>query len=192
VAFALPFLLPSLNVRDRQHWAERHRQQVTLQQEIMVAIGGPRYYPRPPYERARLTVVRISTGQLDRDNAAASVKALADCLKARSERNPLGLSIIVDDNPARLELVVQQQHAATLAAQQTLVRIEELPYEAPQPILGKSGKSKRPMTREQMAYIKRHKHEPVALAVSGPPEDFNDPDWVEKWLDGKTAIMAGG
>ena len=126
VSFVLPFLLPSLNVRDRQHWAERHRQQVMLQQEVMVAVGGPRHYPRPPFARARVTVVRISTGQTDPDNLAASTKGLLDVLKARSERNPLGLGIIVDDNPARLELVVRQQHAPSLKEQATAVRIEEL------------------------------------------------------------------
>jgi hypothetical protein len=30
------------------------------------------------------------------------------------------------------------------------------------------------------------------MPVAEPPEDLNDPEWVEKWLDGKTAILRGG
>jgi hypothetical protein len=60
------------------------------------------------------------------------------------------------------------------------------------PILGKSGKSKHPMTREQMAYIKRTKRARAVAIAKTFPEDFDDPDWVEKWLDGKTAILRGG
>ena len=127
VEFVLPFLLPSLNVRDRTHWAERHRQQVVLHDEIMVAVGGPRWYPRPPMERVRLTVIRISTGACDADNLAASTKAMTDLFKLRSERNPLGFGWIIDDSPDRLELVVRQQKAAHRANQATVVKIEELP-----------------------------------------------------------------
>jgi hypothetical protein len=126
INFVLPFLLPSLNVRDRQHWAVRRRQMLMLQQEIMAAMGGPEHYPQPPFSRARITVTRISTGKLDPDNLAASVKGLLDVVKMRSERNPLGLSFIVDDDPARIELIVRQQHAPSRKEQATAVRIEEL------------------------------------------------------------------
>ena len=191
IAFILPLALPSLNVRDRQHWAERHRQQVTLQQEVMAALGGPAHFPRPPFDRARVTVVRISAGQLDVDNAYASAKSLLDCLKLCGPRNPLGLNIIVDDSPDRLELVVTQQRGP-VGGGQMLVRIEELPPAEPPPMSIKTGKSKRPMTREQMTFIKRKKRAAVAAPPVVMPEDFSDPDWVEKWLDGKTAILRGG
>ena len=127
IEFVLPFLLPSLNSSLRQHWADRHRQAVTLHDEVMCACGGPRHYPRPPYARARVTVIRVSTGALDPDNAAASVKILLDVLKLRSEKNPLGLNFLTGDSPDRLELVVRQQKAAHRANQATVVKIEELP-----------------------------------------------------------------
>jgi hypothetical protein len=125
ITFTLPFCLPSLNVRDRQHWSERHRQTVALNQEVMVAIGGPRHYPRPPFDRARVTVLRISAGELDPDNLVASLKSLLDVLKLRTERNPLGLSFIRGDEPGRCELVAKQQRGARKEGA-TVVRIEEL------------------------------------------------------------------
>ena len=191
LAFTLPLLLPSLNVSLRQHWGERERFQKSLNLEVLAAIGGPRYLPRPPFERARITVVRVSTGQLDPDNLAGSFKALGDVLKAQSGRNPLGLGIIVEDTPNRIELVVTQTRAVA-GNPQTLVRIEELPGEVIRPIIGKSGKPKAAMGPLQIAAMKRKRRQPVAMPVAEPPENLNDPEWVEKWLDGKTAILRGG
>lgn len=125
VDFTLPFCLPSLNRALRVHWSERHRQMVALNQEIMVAVGGPHWYPRPPFARARVTAVRISAGELDTDNLFASCKQILDILKLRTERNPLGLSFIVGDEPSRCELVAKQQRGARKEGA-TVVRIEEL------------------------------------------------------------------
>ena len=190
LAFVLPLALPSLNVSLREHWGERQRVQTNLHKEIMAAIGGPAHYPRPPFERARITVVRVGVGQLDPDNLAASTKNLIDCLKARSPKNPLGLGIIVDDTPARLELVTTQTRAVD-GYPQTLVRIEELPGEV-RPIIGRSGKPKAAMGPLQIAAMKRKRRQPVAMPAAEPPEDLNDPDWVEKWMDAKTAVFRGG
>jgi hypothetical protein len=109
--FTLPFALPSLNVRDRQHWATRGRQKKRLAQEVMAAIGGPRHYPRPPFASARVTVWRHSPGALDADNLAASCKPLLDVLCSASPRHPGGLGIIQDDAPGVLQLVMHQQQA---------------------------------------------------------------------------------
>jgi hypothetical protein len=193
ISFALPLLLPSLNTALRQHWAERERAQKALNLEVLAAIGGSRYIPRPPFARARVTVVRISTGALDPDGAAGSTKSLLDVLKLHDDkRNPLGLSVIQGDEPNRLELIVRQQHAETHAAQQTLVRVEELSGEVVRPIVGKSGKPKAAMSPLQITAMKRKRRQPAAIQAPEPPEDLTDPDWVAKWLDAKTAVLRGG
>lgn len=132
IVFVLPFALTSLNVRDRQHWAERHRAQDQLHLEILAAIGGSRYLPRPPFARARVTVSRHSAGRLDTDNAHAACKGLLDILCIRSRTHPLGLGIITDDNPGDCELHVQQGVAPPGQAS-TAVRVEELPAAPPAP-----------------------------------------------------------
>jgi hypothetical protein len=118
--FVLPFCTESLNVRDRKHHMARHSGLQRMMQEVMAAIGGPRYFPRPPFQRARVTVVRCSAGQLDPDNLVASVKSLVDSLTVRS-----GVGVIADDSPGHIELVVRQADASR-GAGTTLVRIEEL------------------------------------------------------------------
>ena len=125
LAFYLPLVLPSLNVRDRTHWGERHRQKDQLTLEIMAAIGGPAHYPRPPFSFCRITVVRHGKQMLDPDNLTASCKPLLDCLCERSTKHPTGLGIIRDDHPGMVELVVHQQPATGDPC--TVVRIEDRP-----------------------------------------------------------------
>lgn len=123
IAFVLPFALTSLNVRQRTHWTELSRERKRLIMEIMVAIGGPRYFPRPPFARARVTVVRSSAGQLDPDSLAACTKPLLDALCLASNRHPGSLGLIEDDNPRQCELVVRQT-AAPRGAGATSVLVE--------------------------------------------------------------------
>lgn len=111
IRFTLPFALSSLNVRQRTHWAELSRERKSLAQEVMAAIGGPRYFPRPPFDRARVTVVRCSAGQLDPDALVGCVKPLLDVLCMASPTHPGSLGIIEDDNPRQCELVVKQSPA---------------------------------------------------------------------------------
>lgn len=121
ITFTLPFLLESLNIRDRKHWAKRARDKGDLGQEVMAAIGGPRYFPRPPWRKVRVTVVRCSAGRLDKDNLFASFKSLGDSLKA--------LKIIEDDRDDLLDLVMRQSSAAP-GEGCTTVRIECLDVRA--------------------------------------------------------------
>lgn len=123
--FILPFALESLNVRDRKNHWQRSKDKNAMSMEIMTALGGPRHFPRPPWERVRVTVVRCSSGRLDKDNLGASVKNLLDCLCLRSPRHPGGLSIIVDDSDDRLDLVMKQSGAAP-GKGSTVVKIERL------------------------------------------------------------------
>ena len=125
IEFVLPFALESLNVRDRKHWSKRSRDKRNMSQEIMVAMGGPRHFPRPPWRNVRITVVRCSAGRLDRDNANASVKSLFDCLCMKSPRHPSGLSIIEDDSSDLLSYEVKQVNAAP-GEGSTVVKIERI------------------------------------------------------------------
>jgi hypothetical protein len=125
IEFVLPFALESLNVRDRKHWSKRSKDKRDMSQEIMVAIGGPRHFPRPPWREVRITVVRCSAGRLDQDNANASVKSLFDCLCVKSSRHPGGLGIIEDDSADLLRYEVKQAAAAP-GAGSTVVRIERI------------------------------------------------------------------
>jgi hypothetical protein len=96
-----------------------------MSQEVMAAIGGPRYFPRPPWPRVRVTVVRCSFGQLDRDNLWASAKDLCDVLCERSSQHPTGLGICLDDTEAAMDLKVSQSNAPR-GAGSTIVRIEPI------------------------------------------------------------------
>jgi hypothetical protein len=108
IIFQLPFALPSLNTQLRTHWAVRQREQAKMATSVIVAIGGPRYRPSEPLQRARVQVKRYSAGELDPDNLAASCKHLLDVLCRASTTHPYGLGFIEDDSPAHLELVVMQ------------------------------------------------------------------------------------
>ncbi len=115
--FELPFALESLNIRDKQHWSKRRRRKIALKQQVMAAIGGPRYFPNPTWRKARVTVTRCSAGELDTDNLYASFKNLGDSL--------IALKIIEDDTPEHLILDMHQS-IAPRGKGSTIVRIEPL------------------------------------------------------------------
>lgn len=117
LAFTLPFCLESLNVRDRKHWSKRAKDKQNLNQEVMVAIGGPRHFPRPAWRHVEVHVVRCSAGRLDTDNLYASFKSLGDVLKE--------LGIIEDDRAGWLSLDMKQDNAP-VGEGHTIVRIVHL------------------------------------------------------------------
>lgn len=123
--FELPVALPSLNIRDRQHWAHRHKASDDLWWLVVEGLRTQRFDPGLPLKRARMTVTRYSAGMLDADNAVAACKSLLDILCVKSRVHPNGLSIITDDDPAHCELVVKQERAPR-GKQKTGVVIEEL------------------------------------------------------------------
>lgn len=125
--FVLPIVLPSLNVRDNMHWAKRSRERDKLVLEVIAAIGGPAHYPRPPFARCRLSVVRHGKKLLDQDNLMSSNKWLADALCMPSRRHPKGLGIIEDDSPDRCEIIASQVKASGKPMRlMTVVTVEEL------------------------------------------------------------------
>lgn len=126
ITFTLPLALPSLNVALRTHWSQRRNYQRMLANEVMAAVGGPRHYPRPPFARARVLVVRHSAGQLDADNLAASCKSLLDVLCVNSPTHPFGLGFIEDDSSARVDLVVTQQGARKAMTAVRLIEVAQV------------------------------------------------------------------
>lgn len=77
----------------RQHWAD------------LVAEAIPRDFTPAsgPLLRSLIYIERHSAGAgLDWDNAYGGLKPLLDCLVSKSERNPSGLGIIVDDSPKHM------------------------------------------------------------------------------------------
>jgi hypothetical protein len=125
LSFTLPFSTESLNKRDRKHWAVKRSDKTRLANEVMVGIGGPRYFPHPPFARARITVERCSAGRLDPDNLAASCKGLLDVLCVPTPTHPNGLGIIDDDTSDHIELILRQSPAPR-GAGSTSVTVEEL------------------------------------------------------------------
>lgn len=123
--FVLPFALPSLNVRDRRHRYQHGSDKKTLNLEVLAAIGGPRHKPFPPWPRVRVTIIRCSAGQLDRDNLWGSAKNLCDVLCVQSPRHPTGLGICLDDTEAAMDLRISQSSAPP-GAGSTIVRIEPI------------------------------------------------------------------
>jgi hypothetical protein len=103
IAFVLPFVTESLNVRDRKHWSKRSRDKRNMGREIMAALGGPRHFPVPPWRHVEVIVVRSSAGRLDLDNLYASFKSVGDSLKE--------LKIIEDDRSDWLSLRMFQESA---------------------------------------------------------------------------------
>lgn len=124
--FVLPFALDSLNVRDRRHRYQHGQDKKSLNLEVLAAIGGPRYKPFPPWKRVRISVVRCSSGTLDRDNLFGSVKNLLDVLCAQSSSHPSGLGIIEDDRDDLVVLDVTQSTAPP-GRGTTAVKIASLP-----------------------------------------------------------------
>lgn len=125
VSFTLPYATTGLNVRDRTHWAKRRAQKAKMALEILALLGGPAHFPRPPFAKARLTIVRHSAGTLDLDNLYAAAKGIADILCVKSKRHPFSLSVMLDDAPAYCDLVVSQAPAKRRHAF-TTVHVEEI------------------------------------------------------------------
>ena len=126
VTFSLPFVLDGINARLRTHWAARSAADGLLAQEIMAALGGPRYYPRPPFRRAKIEILRIGKKLLDPDGLAVCHKPLIDALCERCDRHPTGLGIIEDDSARHVVLDVKQMVSIAVPIG-TCVTVTELP-----------------------------------------------------------------
>ena len=110
IRFTLPFLLPTLNQRQRTHWRAKPGDMRKLAWAMVAAL--PIRCDRMPFEKARITITRHSSGTTDPDGLYGSVKPLLDILcTPQGQRHPTGLGIIRDDSAACITLTVQQAKA---------------------------------------------------------------------------------
>lgn len=99
----IPYLTPTFNQMLRMHFRRRAKVLSHLAWTIR-GLAGPS--PAQPYERARVTIHRNSTGTLDDDGLKTIAKGILDVLQPVSKKHPLGLGWIAGDDPKHLELVV--------------------------------------------------------------------------------------
>lgn len=125
ISFALsrPTLLA--NTVLRMSWKDRMRHQRALSDEIASLV--PHDPRRKPFQKAAVTIRRMSVGIPDHGAAHAGIKMLVDCLLVRSDRHPTGLGLCVDDDPAHMTLNVECERVMKRAEQRTVVLVEKLP-----------------------------------------------------------------
>lgn len=108
----IPAVPPSLNLLLRMSWPRRHAVQTKWRKWVWATLHEHGRHPGKPLERARITINRRSTGQLDQDNLHGSVKPVLDALTYND--------VIVDDSPNHIDLVVTQSRGEP----STSIRVE--------------------------------------------------------------------
>ncbi len=113
---------PSGNIQKRLHWA---RYSKLLARWFMLVRTAPGFLDIPgPVGRRSVTLIRHGTRLLDRDNLYSSMKPVLDVLRPRKKeegwfksgprqgqywtRERIGHGLIIDDDPAHLNLEVLQ------------------------------------------------------------------------------------
>lgn len=106
----IPRVTPSLNQWQRLHWRRRSALRRRFGEDLLVAMQARRRLERHRLARLkktesplRVTIVRHGKRLLDPDNLVGGAKPLIDAMR--------DLGLIVDDDPAHLELTVKQQKA---------------------------------------------------------------------------------
>lgn len=94
---------PSNNAIRGMHYRAYQKQRQNWRGRVVEAAAKAGW-PGSTVERCCISVERYSPGSLDWDNAYGGLKPLLDCLVTPSARNPDGLAIIRDDNPASMPL----------------------------------------------------------------------------------------
>lgn len=124
ISFELAQPTKLLNQVLRMHWSKRMKHQRALAWEIRMATMNSR--PVVPFQRARVRIERHSLQTPDFDGMVGGFKHLIDCLLPPSSKHPVGLGIIVDDNPDCLRLTAIAMKVARRADQKTVVVIEDI------------------------------------------------------------------
>lgn len=128
---SIPRSIPSRNQTANQHWSARSRDKRLWAKDIGIAalVAG---VPRATGKR-RLRIVRVmGKGQKRFDEDNHDVKALIDSLKppkvARGTKATPGCSLIVDDSPRYLDLIlpVVDERAAD-GRPGTRIELEDVP-----------------------------------------------------------------
>ena len=92
---------PLLNVWQRMHWSERMRVCRDWHLLTLAAFRKTGSLQTSPIEHCNIHIIRANSGRLpDWDGLYGGLKPLLDCLVVKTETNPHGTGIIVDDNPS--------------------------------------------------------------------------------------------
>lgn len=124
VEFVIRRLLKLPNTANGRHWTAGMSYRAELLP--LIADATSEWAMCEPIQRARVTITRCSVGVADEDNLHAAVKGCLDILLERTETHPHSLGLLVDDDPARIELDVRQERVAERRLQRTIVVVEAL------------------------------------------------------------------
>lgn len=91
---------PSNNTVKGMHFHAYKKLRQSFSAKVLAALGGKS--PAASVQVAGVFIARHCSGALDWDNAYGGLKPLLDCLVAPSARNPSGLGVLLDDNPANM------------------------------------------------------------------------------------------
>jgi hypothetical protein len=119
IDITLPFRTPTFGELLRMHHRVRKKWMIRIAWEIKIAARQP----NKPFNKARVTIHRYTTGTLDDDGLKGISKGILDVLQPCSRRHPLGLGYIEGDDPEHLELFV---YTVKSTAKATRIVIEEL------------------------------------------------------------------
>lgn len=116
IRFVLPEATPSLNTFMRLHWTKRRR--VKDGWARLVLAHMPRGIGVEAAGKRRLTVERHGKRAIDLDNLAGGLKPVIDTLRA--------FRLLVDDDPASMELTVRNVRLARGEKPHTVIVLEDV------------------------------------------------------------------
>jgi hypothetical protein len=123
----IPKPTPLLNQWQRWHFRKRTRECQEWAWLVKAAMNGARLERPPPLKRCRIHVDRFSTQAPDWDNLYGGLKPVLDALVVMTKRNPHGIGLIEDDNPAVVKALTALWHPCKPNEGKSQVVIEELP-----------------------------------------------------------------
>lgn len=121
IIFEIPEATPTLNVWQRMHFRAKRRLMERYRMLILETLG--RHRPRQPIERCVVRIERYSPKLPDWDNLYGGLKPVGDVLVVQSERNPLGLGLILDDSPKVIIELIAKPMPCKQREQKTVVSI---------------------------------------------------------------------
>jgi hypothetical protein len=125
IKFSLPLLTPLVNTMLRRNRWDRRKDARTIAWHVAAMTARQR--PEKPFERARVTISRCSTGVPDPDGMVGGIKYLLDAFLPFSKTHPFGLGFVRDDSSACIgKPNVTAVRVPTRAEQRTDVLIEDL------------------------------------------------------------------
>ncbi len=107
----IPIRTMTANQLLRSHWRKRRKQQ----NDIAWMVRAEAIPPAVPFDKARVTIYRYTTGKMDEDGQGMIAKGILDVLQPCSKVHPLGLGFIKNDGPDCLELLVHTIHSTAKA-----------------------------------------------------------------------------